>query len=431
MTARPYCPMPVGLRVKPREWRVGTRGHLCCAATTMAFFFMWPVLAVRDAYQLNQWLAPNVMAFLYVAAWSLAGFLALRGNGTRPVLVDRPGAVGALLFCSLWLVNFFSYPVPLDHEQVYQYYAVVYCICPLLVGLAFPPRYLGALGGWLGIFSVAFCAALILPLLQGMDQVFRNWRFDSINPITEATHLSVGVICLACSGVLRMPRVVRICLIGLLLWQLILTSSRGAIIGVGLTLILAAFSARRLRWPQRLAVLILLVIVVALCSSFSSYLPDEVRSRLFDIDNSLHASGNQGGALGRTDPIMTALRLGMLSPVAGAGLSQNAILGFYSHNLFSQAFLEVGLIGTGGLLLVIFRALLGFAGKETHRDRRIAFLGSLFIFYLIVHQFSFTAILALQLWFLAGVGTRLCGEKLRSAPRLKPTTRQLLREVYP
>jgi len=387
----------------------------------MGFFFMWPVLAVRDTFHLELLLTSRIIAYLYLGLWSVAGSLAVIADLRHGIRIDLLGATGGFVFCGLWLINFFAYPVTLDHEAIYHYYALVYCICPFIVGLLLPTHYLRALGQWLGIASVSFCAVLLVPHLQGAVPAFRNWMFASINPITEATHLGVGLICLTCPGLLKMPRVLRVVAAGVVLWQLVLTSSRGPIVGVILALLVMTLNGRGLRWSERFALLSMLGLAGGLFVFVSGYLPDEVRLRLLDVDHSLYSVGAQGGALVRVDPIVTALRLGLQSPFFGSGLSQNSVLGFYSHNLFSQAFLEVGAVGVLGLLVVLARSFQGYARGDRYRDKQVVCFGGLFLFYLFVHQFSFTAILALQLWFLAGVGTRLCGGTGRAgSPRIVP-----------
>jgi O-antigen ligase len=144
--------------------------------------------------------------------------------------------------------------------------------------------------------------------------------------------------------------------------------------------------------------------------ALQNYLPVDSQMRLMNIDYSLNAPVVQGGALGRIEPIETALKLGMESPLFGSGLSLNATMGFYSHNLFSQAFLETGLVGVSGLVMVIISAFKGYLRRRAYTDGQVDFLGSMFVVYCVIHQFSFTAVLGLQFWLLAGIGSRLMGE---------------------
>ena len=97
-----------------RRNRLDLGAHLCCAAVTMGFFFMWPVLAVRDTFHLELLLTSRIIAYLYLGLWSVAGSLAVIADLRHGIRIDLLGATGGFVFCGLWLINFFAYPVPLD-----------------------------------------------------------------------------------------------------------------------------------------------------------------------------------------------------------------------------------------------------------------------------------------------------------------------------
>jgi hypothetical protein len=388
--------------------------HACCFTAALAFMFIWPVMAIRDAFDLQDILTTEISAAIYVSLWFVSGALALVGSSRQGVRVAETALLGWGLFVGVWFVNVTFLPIPLPHEVVYPLYAIVNCVAPFIVGSLMPESYLPTLSRYIWLSSLAFCILLTVnyALNPEVRELHRNFQFNSINPITQAAHLGAGLICLTCSQMFRIPLILRAVVVLLFAWQVTLTGSRGPIIGLMFAISFGATKGR-VRVSERVWMLGAVVLCVTAAVALQEYLPGSSQSRLLDVDHSLNASGDEGGALVRVDPIKAAVELGMENPLSGSGLSLNHIVGFYSHNLFAQAFLETGMIGIIALCLVIGTSVVGFNRVVPSSDGHQVFLGALFVLYLIMHQFAFTAVLGLQFWFLAGIGARLRGKQLR------------------
>jgi O-antigen ligase len=134
--------------------------------------------------------------------------------------------------------------------------------------------------------------------------------------------------------------------VGLSVVCILLTGSRGALVGLGcLSLMLLGVSRRR----GVLFMLLALAIPVGW-----SLLPDELHNRFLTlIDPSVGPANAQQSAEGRTKGILDGLRLWSRSPVTGFGpnsFGKATGRGFQAHNLYGQTLGELGLFGAVALL---------------------------------------------------------------------------------
>lgn len=144
-------------------------------------------------------------------------------------------------------------------------------------------------------------------------------------------------------GLLRMAL---ISYVGLSVVCMLLTGSRGALVGLGcLSLMLLSVSRRR-------GVLIMLL-ALAIPVGWS-LLPDELHNRFLTlVDPSAGPENARQSAEGRTKGIMDGLRLWSRSPVTGYGpnsFGKATGRGFQAHNLYGQTLGELGLFGAVALL---------------------------------------------------------------------------------
>lgn len=141
-------------------------------------------------------------------------------------------------------------------------------------------------------------------------------------------------------------RIALLAYVGLSVVCMLLTGSRGALIGLGcLSLMLLGVSRRR----GVLIVLLALAIPIGW-----SLLPEELHNRFRTlIDPSAGPASAQESAEGRTKGIQDGLRLWSRSPVTGFGpnsFGKATGRGFQAHNLYGQTLGELGLFGAVALL---------------------------------------------------------------------------------
>jgi O-antigen ligase len=158
-------------------------------------------------------------------------------------------------------------------------------------------------------------------------------------------------------------RMALIAYVALSLVCILLTGSRGALVGLGcLAVMLFGVSRRR----GVLFVLLALAIPIGW-----SLLPEELHNRFLTlVDPSVGPQNAQTSAEGRTQGILDGLRLWSQSPITGFGpnsFGKAAGHGFQAHNLYGQTLGELGGLGAVALLGM----LLAFA-LNAFEVRRIA-----------------------------------------------------------
>jgi O-antigen ligase len=152
--------------------------------------------------------------------------------------------------------------------------------------------------------------------------------------------------------------------VGLSLVCMLLTGSRGALVGLGCL-------ALMLLWVSRRRGLLVVLLVVAVPIGWS-LLPEDLHNRFLTlIDPSVGPANAQASAEGRTQGIVDGINLWSRSPVTGFGpnsFGKAAGHGFQAHNLYGQALGELGSLGAVALLGM----LLAFAlnAREVRRLSR-------------------------------------------------------------
>jgi hypothetical protein len=390
------------------------RRHLMAGLCAFLFVWLWPYQAVRDTFLPGD--QRLTTAIIQVAAWLTVGVCIIVGRARRA----RPSgfmAAAFLVFISIYYVQFFLLGAPAAADQYNYAYAALSCIAPFVVGWYFPIANRARFCGWLAFFAVALTVFLtILNLtIYPVGSANRNWFFPSFNPINQAAVIAVGILALIYYHPPKALSVTRLILLILAAGQLLLTASRGPIIGVLVALVVSeALPAKSHR--KRLWTLGVLACLVGGAFLFKDYLPEMVVTRVFDVDQSVNMTGNAGGAGVRVGPILLAIQLGTTKPLLGWGESANPIIGFYCHNFFAQAFLETGLIGLTGVALLIITGAIRLARGARQATGEGRFIFAVFILFLTVNQFAFTPVYAVQLWFTLG----LAASSVAASTRLRP-----------
>jgi hypothetical protein len=392
------------------------RQHLLAATCALLFVWLWPYQALRDTFLVGED-QRMLTASIQISAWLIVGTCIVVGRGRRS---KHSGFMAAmfLVFISIWYVQFFLLGAPLAADADNYAYAALSCIAPFVAGWYFPKALLGLFCGWLGFLSVALTVVLtILNLtVYPVAQATRNWLFPSFNPINQAAVVAIGILALMYyrpPTVLSVRRLIVMLVCGA---QLLLTASRGPIIGTAIAVIISEAMPAKTR-RTRLKTLLALACLLGAAFLFKDLLPDNVLTRVFDVDRSVNMRGDAGGASARVGPIMEAIRLGTTKPIFGWGESANPIVGYYCHNFFAQAFLETGLIGLAAALLLLIPGGIRLANGARQPKGDGRFIFAIFLLFLTVNQFAFTPVYALQLWFLLGLAA---AQTLTSSARPKP-----------
>jgi O-antigen ligase len=145
--------------------------------------------------------------------------------------------------------------------------------------------------------------------------------------------------------------------VGLSLICILLTGSRGALVGLGCLAVMLVGVTRK-----RGALIVVLALAIPIGWSL---LPDELHTRFLTlIDPSVGPANAQRSAEGRTKGIEDGLRLWSRSPVTGFGpnsFGKAAGHGFQAHNLYGQTLGELGLLGAVALLAMLLAFALNAA----------------------------------------------------------------------
>jgi len=358
-------------------------------------------MAIRD--ELLTKAQPWISGAIQVGGWLTVGACIVVGRGRR----SRPSgfmAVMLLFFLAIWYGQFFILGAPAKDDRYNWAYAAVNCIVPFVAGWYFPRALIGLFCGWLAVVSVALTVVLtaLNLTIYPVAQVIRNQVFPSFNPISQAAVIGIGVLTMMYYRPPKALSIKRLILLMVSGAQILLTASRGPIIGLVSALLVAETMPAKAQ-RKRLWTVVVLGCLLGGVFLFKDYLPEDVLSRVFDVNQSINMRGDVGGASARIGPILLAIQLGMSRPVFGWGESANPIVGFYCHNFFAQAFLETGLIGLTAVTLVLITGgirLVRWARLPTGEGRLIL---ALFVLFLLVSQFAGTPVYAVQLWFLLGL----------------------------
>ncbi len=179
------------------------------------------------------------------------------------------------------------------------------------------------------------------------------------DPNTMATTLVLGIPFIYYLGKAyrsRLLRLLMLLLIGLTLWTIILTGSRGGMLGAAVIMLLLAWNSRR-KIGATIAVVMLIIMVLAA-------MPREYFSRLSsiaDFNDPNDPSGAAQSAQGRIKGFLVGLEIITKRPLAGVGIG---CFGIYNHeyhnsylnahNLMGQLMGETGLAGVGAFAFLIY-----------------------------------------------------------------------------
>jgi hypothetical protein len=155
-------------------------------------------------------------------------------------------------------------------------------------------------------------------------------------------------------GMLRMAL---LAYVGLSIVCMLLTGSRGALVGMGCLALLTLGVARR-----RAVLIVLLVIAIPLGWSL---LPADLHNRFLTlVDPSVGPANAQASAEGRTKGFWDGVRLWSASPVSGVGpnaFGKAAGHGFQAHTLYGQTLGELGTLGVLALAAMLLCFMLNAA----------------------------------------------------------------------
>jgi O-antigen ligase len=191
-------------------------------------------------------------------------------------------------------------------------------------------------------------------------------------------------------------RWIYIILLPLLIFTIIFTYSRGAWIGLAVSLfVFASLQDRKL---------ILALMALGLLSWF--FLPDSLLDRIKDIYNLENATTKM-----RFELWKEAWNLFLQKPIFGHGLKTFSLLleKGYAHNCYLQMLVELGLFGFlsfVSILIVFFRYVLGKNSRGLSLGLGCAIVAS------VVHSFSDTNLYSIPIatffWLILGVGLAIC-----------------------
>lgn len=199
----------------------------------------------------------------------------------------------------------------------------------------------------------------------------------------------------------KLVKVIAFLFLPVLLYLLLLSATRGAILALAITLFIFLF-LRLKNFKEKIALILLFIFLFFI---FYSLIPSIIRERLTYFEDE--------SALNRLEFIGLAFQNFFSSPLLGKGLGTFPYYNYhalYPHNIFAEFACETGFLGLIPFLLFIF-----FAFKEMFKRLKVKEITSLFPAFLFLYlfvssQFSFDIGNNFLLFF-AGIFLSLKGEK--------------------
>jgi hypothetical protein len=310
-----------------------------------------------------------------------------------------------LAFWTLYYVDWALWPKGTELDELMWAYSVVNAIVPFVFCSCFERKDLRIFLTWASIFGGILSAIVLGTFIAGRaysPDVDRFTVVEYLNPITQSLVIGQAVLILYFQAQTRL-RALFYALIAPMLFAMILGGSRGPAISLGVAIVLTSLLSKSRETKKSGIVVIVLVVVGMLI-----YLPQLLLDRYFSSDKWLTTETEEGMPL-RIDRLSMAINRWIAYPFLGSGTSYNVVI-YYSHNLFVQILMEMGVVGLA-LFLVMFIPLTGQIFKTTTRSAfhhsEVATVVGLFIYHFIETQFSGTFMTDDTLWLSLGLLTML------------------------
>ncbi|MCX7836650.1 MAG: O-antigen ligase family protein [candidate division WOR-3 bacterium] len=256
--------------------------------------------------------------------------------------------------------------------------------------------------------SIFFIYALFRILLEGLENVLENetipYRLGfSLSVITFGRWAGIGVFSLFLlffMGKNRLIKILSFILIPLLLYLLLLSGTRGAI----LALIVSLFIFFFLKIKNLKEKVVFIFFFILLFFIFYSFLPTMLAERLFYFQDE--------SSINRLEAFSLAFKNFLDSPIFGKGLGSFPYYAYnfiYPHNIFAEFASETGFLGLIPFIIFLILCFKKVFKKLQEKSLFSLFSAFLFIYTFIHSQFSLD-IGSNFLLFFAGALLALKGE---------------------
>lgn len=338
----------------------------------------------------------------FIAIWIVIGGIGVIGKRTA-IIPQRMVFLCSLGFFYFYFFNWAMWPKGSQLDELMWAYATAHAVIPFLFGSFFDQKdlriFLKGVAFWGILLGVIVIINYIFTL--STEPGFKTSRFTvafALNPISQSRNIGYAVLLLY-AQVLIQPRKFHFPLIIALLFSLLLGGSRGPAIALVLSLVAMTYF---FKFETRRNVIFL--VIAAICLFVLIFLPNPVLDRYFSKDLWLEEEAGVG-ILPRIETVGLALDRWLEYPIFGSGTSGNRII-YYSHSIFPQILMEVGIVGLGlffGMLFFPFWNFFRFLKKETSPQWESLAVVGLMIFGLLVAQVGGTYMTSNSIWLPMGI----------------------------
>jgi O-antigen ligase len=328
--------------------------------------YMW--LYVHRPFEIWPWLGDLQVERLYMI-FALVCWLIYTGKGWVANRLHAAFLIFTVVLVLGWLVSPYAelgYKVVEDHTKVGVFYVLVLASVRDEKGLRqLLWIYLGCMGGYMlhslwEFHGGRFVYRMATPRLIGVDATYND-------PNTFAATVLYALPMTFPFWAERPRGLLRVLLLGysgLSLVCILLTGSRGGLVGLGCLGVLWLWRSQR-RFQVLFALAVLPVVAWPV-------LPAELQNRFYTlIDPSTGPVNAQGSAMGRLAGLLDGIKLWGKSPLTGFGpgsFGKAVGHGFQAHNLYGQTLGELGSLGALALAGMVLAFLLnGLESRRRHR----------------------------------------------------------------
>jgi len=336
----------------------------------------------------------------FIAIWIVMG--AIGALGRRIAIFNSPLVLlSSVGFVSLYYVDWAMWPKGTELDELMWAYSVAGAIVPFVFGAMFDRRDLRIFFVVVMLWGILLAGLVLIDFTASWESRYMNSRFtvgEALNPISQSLIIGFAVLALYAQA-LSKHRYYLFVTIFVLLFAMLLGGSRGPAVALMAALILMTFF---IGWSPRKTFIILMLILGVI--GVNMFLPDLVFERYFSTEHWLETQTGEGVPL-RIETVGIAIDQWLEHPIFGSGTSGNQII-FYSHNLFSQILMEMGVVGLGLFLCILVPVVVKFFKilicKKPDDWEVVGFFGFL-IYGLIEVQVSGTFMSQNFLWLAIGV----------------------------
>ena len=401
--------------------------------TVLAFLESLPTVAGAPS------IAKIAGLFLLVGWLGTLAFHRLEGHSSRDLLGRFPTLVWILALFLAWVLFslLWAEDVAVARETFFRY-ALNFALFPIVFTAITQPRHVS----WLyTVFIAGGLLAGFVGLQTAAPPGSQEQRLGGagLNPNELGALLAVAAVLAACLALSRRPsaaaRVVAFGAASLSTVLLIMTESRGAMLGLAAAVLVAPFAAGKGRRAGALAVAVAAVLCVTVWVSTAA--PEQTRERL---------THDTSSGTGRVDLWTVGLRMVDDKPITGVGAGNFPVSSIHyllrpgvivrdefivdqpkvTHNIYLQVLSELGVIGFALFVALIatclacsLRAARAFRQRGDPTMELLARGLFIALVALLVADFFSSALYSKQLYLLLAVGPALlamASPKRASAP---------------